>query len=146
MLLLITLQPLLADGTFPLQQRLLPDFHGCNFYGRDVFSLISGQAWLFWRNTGETPGSFLRLALNLLPSLSSLTACGQPRIIQRRQKITLINQALLTVLWLRKYPHVDTLSLWFDIDPSSFVRIVYKVLPELWRYFQNQISWPMHSP
>ena len=22
------------------------------------------------------------------------------------------------------------------------VRIVYKVLPELWRYFQNQISWP----
>ena len=60
-----------------MQQRLLPDFHGCTFYGRDVFSL-SGQAWLFWRNTGETPGSFLRLALDLLPSLSSLTACGQP--------------------------------------------------------------------
>ena len=53
-LLLITLQPPLDDGTFPLQQRLLPDFHGCTFYGRDVFSLISGQAWLFWRNTGET--------------------------------------------------------------------------------------------
>ena len=57
-LLLITLQPPLADGTFPLQQRLLLDFHGCTFYGRDVFSLISRQAWLFWRNTGETPGSF----------------------------------------------------------------------------------------
>ena len=27
-LLLITLQPPLDDGTFPLQQRLLPDFHG----------------------------------------------------------------------------------------------------------------------
>ena len=54
-LLLITLQPPLTDGTFPLQQCLLPDFHGCTFYGRDVFSLISGQAWLFWRNTGETP-------------------------------------------------------------------------------------------
>ena len=112
------------------------------FYGRDVFSLILGHAWLFWRNTGETSGSFLRLALDLLPSVSSLTACGQPRIIQPSQKITLINQVLLTIIWLPKYPHVDTLSLWFDIDPSSVVRIVYKVLPELWRYFQNQISWP----
>ena len=37
---------------------------------------------------------------------------------------------------------METLSLWFDIDPSSVVRIVYKVLPELWRYFQNQINWP----
>ena len=71
LLLLITLQPPLDDGAFPLQQRLFPDFHGCTFYGRDVFSLISGQAWLFWRNTGGTPGSFLRLALNLLPALSS---------------------------------------------------------------------------
>ena len=96
------------------------------------FSLISGQAWLFWRNTGETTGSILRLAFDLLPSLSSLTACGQPRITQRRQKITLINQVLLMIIWLQKYPHVDTLSLWFDIDPSSVVRIVYKVLPELW--------------
>ena len=68
-LLLLTLQPPLDDGTFPLQHRLFPDFRGCPFYGRDVFSLISGQAWLFWRNTGDTPGSFLRLALDLLPSL-----------------------------------------------------------------------------
>ena len=30
----------------------------------------------------------------------------------------------------------------FDVDPSSVVRIVDKVLPELWRYFQNQIRWP----
>ena len=69
-LLLITLQPPLDDGTFPLQQHLLPDFHG-TFYGRDIFSLVSRQAWFFWRNTGKTPGSFLRLALDLSPSLSS---------------------------------------------------------------------------
>ena len=80
--------------------------------------------------------------MDLLRALSSLTACGQPRISKRRKKITLINQVLLTIIWLRKYPHVDTLSFWFDIDPSSVVRIVYKVLPELWRYFQNQIRWP----
>ena len=85
--------------------------------------------------------SSLRLALDLLPSLSSLT-CGEPHITQRHQKITLINEVLLMILWLWKYPHVDTLSLWFDIDPSSVVRIFYKVLSELWHYFQNQISWP----
>ena len=80
--------------------------------------------------------------LDLLPALFSLTACGQPRISQRRQKVTFINQVLLTIIWLWKYPHVDTLSLWFDIVPSSVLRIVCKVLQELWRYFQNQICWP----
>jgi len=37
---------------------------------------------------------------------------------------------------------VDTLSLWFDIDPSSVVRVIYKLVPELWRYLWNQIRWP----
>ena len=110
-LLLVALQPPLDDGTFPLQQHLFSDFRGCTFYGRDVFSLIAGQAWLYWRNTGETPGSFLRLAVDLLPSLSHLTVHGRPRISQRRQKISLINQVLLVLMWLRKYPHEDTLSL-----------------------------------
>ena len=107
-LLLVTLQPLLDDGTFPLQrERLFLDFRGCTFYGRDVFSLISGQAWLFRRNTGETPVSFLRLAVELLPPpLSRLTVRGRPRISQRRQKISLINQVLVVLIWLRKYPHV----------------------------------------
>ena len=41
-LLLVTLQPPLDDGTIPLQQRLFSDFRGCTFYGRDVFSLILG--------------------------------------------------------------------------------------------------------
>ena len=42
-LLLITLQSPLDNGTFPSQQRLFPDFHGCTFYGRDAFSLISDK-------------------------------------------------------------------------------------------------------
>jgi len=45
-------------------------------------------------------------------------------------------------MWLRKYPHIDSLALWFDIDPSSVVRTIYRVVPELWQYFQNQIRWP----
>ena len=38
--------------------------------------------------------------------------------------------------------HLDSLALCFDIDPTSVIRIIYKTLPELWRYFQNQIRWP----
>ena len=41
--LLITLKPLLDDSTFPLRQRLFLYFRGCTFYGREVFSLISGK-------------------------------------------------------------------------------------------------------
>ena len=45
------LQPSLRSTSIPLNQRLLPGFRGSGFNGRDVFSLIAGQPWLFWRNT-----------------------------------------------------------------------------------------------
>ena len=142
LLFLFSLQPPCQSLQLPLPQRIFPNYHGYPFYGRDVFTLISGQAWLFWRNTGETPGSFLRLANDLLPSLSQLTIYGGQRMRQRRQKLSLINQVLLVMIWLRKYLHVDMLALWFDIDPTSVVRIIYKVLPLMWQYFSNQVVWP----
>ena len=40
---------------------------------------------------------------------------------------------------------MDTLSLWFDIDPSSVIcpHICLQIFPKLWCYFGNQIlSWP----
>lgn len=140
-LVLVTLQPPLRGFNLTLNQRLLPGFHGHAFQGRDVFGLINGQSWLFWRNTGETVESFMQLARDLTPNIFRLNVHGQLRQRQGRQKINIINQLLLTLMWLRKYPHVDSLALWFDIDPMSVVRIIYKILPELWRYFQNQITW-----
>ena len=134
--------PLPEDSYVPLQYRLLPNFHGEEFRGRDVHSLISRQVFLFWRNTGETPASFLQLAANLQPALFRLTLAGQPRQRQRRQKLNISNQILLVMIWMRKYPHVDTVALLFDIDPTSVISIIYRTLPELWRYFRNQISWP----
>ena len=143
LLMFVTLQlPPPDENHFPLQHRLFENFYGEQFCGRDVFSLISRQAHLFWRNTGETPGSFLKLATDLMPMLLHLTLDGLPRRRQRRQKINIINQILLVMMWFRKYLHVDTLALCFDIDPTSVIRIIYRTLPELWRYFQNQIRWP----
>lgn len=38
-----------------LRDRLLPNFHGHRFEGRDVFRMICQQRYLLWLNTGETP-------------------------------------------------------------------------------------------
>jgi len=74
--------------------------------------------------------------------LLRLTTEGQPHIRQRSQQISITNQVLLVLIWLRKYLHVESLALWFDVDPSTLVRIIHRALPELWRYFHNQIQWP----
>ena len=142
LLLLTSLQLPLVENRLPFPRRLLPNFNGFPYNGRDVFTMISEQAWLFWRNTGETPDSFMRIANDLMPTLFRLTADGAARVRQRRQKISLINQVLLVLIWLRKYPHVDSLALLFDIDPASVVRTVYRIVPVFWRYFQNQVVWP----
>lgn len=126
----------------PLNQRLMPNFHGHGFQGRDVFSIISAQPWLFWRNTGETINSFLQLVHDLSPHLLGLTVHGQRRMRQRRSTLNTTNQILLVLMWLRKYPHTDSLALWFDIDPPSITRMIYRLVPELWQYFHNQIRWP----
>ena len=51
-----------------LRDRLLPDFHGHNFQGRDVFSMIREQKYLFWLNTGETPETFLEVVAEVSPA------------------------------------------------------------------------------
>ena len=97
-LLLITLEPPLDDGTFPLQQRLFPDVHGCipfivvTQFPRFDFrrSLVSGQRLVIepsnfpnirtsmvvlekdWRDTGlvfeASLGSFTLLYSLALPN------------------------------------------------------------------------------
>lgn len=142
LLVLMALNAPLEYVQIPLQQRLLPGFHGYNYQGRDVFSLISDQSWLFWLNTGETRQSFQQLVTDLMPILFRQNVYGQPRQRVRRQTLSITNQVLLVLIWLRKYPHLDTLALMFDIDPPSITRIIYKIIPVMWQYFQNQLSWP----
>ena len=83
----LTASPLLEENHISLQHKF-ENFYGEQFRSRDVFSLISRQAHLFQRNTGETPGSFLKLATYLMPMLF-LTLDGLPRRRQLRQKINI---------------------------------------------------------
>ena len=123
LLIFVTLQlPPPDENHFPLQHRLFENFYGEQFCGRDVtFSLISRQAHMFWRNTCETPGSFLKLAPYMIPmQLFHLTLDGLRRRRQRRQKIKIILsiRSVLLMMWFRKYLNEDTLTLCFDIGPN----------------------------
>lgn len=62
MLLVMSINPpLLSQLT--LRDRLFFHFHGHDYDGRDVFTMISQQRYLFWLNTGETPQSFQKLCI-----------------------------------------------------------------------------------
>lgn len=63
LLLLAAIPPSLQEAFHLLQSRLFSNFHGFRFRGRDVFSLIAGQPWLFWRNTPVS--SFLRIVRDI---------------------------------------------------------------------------------
>lgn len=49
---------------------------------------------------------------------------------------------VLTFLWLRKYPCIDTLALFFDVSRSTVSNIIHSVVPVLWRFFSNEVTWP----
>ena len=51
------------------------------------------------------------------------------------------NKVLLTFLWLRKYSDSDTLALFFDSSRSTVSHIIHSVVPALWRFSSNEVTW-----
>jgi hypothetical protein len=122
--------------------RLDPQFHGFTFRGRDIFQAIENQRYLFWLNTGELPETMLDITANISRNLLRLTSRGRVRRRIRSSKLSNINKVLLTLMWLRKYPCLDTMALLFDVSPSTVSHIIHSVVPILWRFFHNQVHWP----
>ena len=123
-------------------QRLDPDFHGPNFEGRDIFQTIENQRYLFWLNAGELPETMLDIAAKISRNLNRITTRGGKRRKVGSSKLTNLIKVLLTFIWIRKYPCIDTLALLFDVSSSNVSNIIHNVAPLLWRHFHNQISWP----
>ena len=109
-----------------LRYRLLPDFHGHNFDGRDVFAMIYQQRYLFWLNTGEIPESFVDTVFQVAPQLLTITRRGNPRLRLARYKLNMVNRFLIVYIWLRKYPHLDTLAILFDVSPQTVPALIYQ--------------------
>ena len=141
-LLLLASFPIVPHLPNRIMQRLDPDFHGFDYRGRNVFVEYANQKHLFWLNTGELPETMMHIATKISAELSRLNRRGRLRQRRRNSKISNVNKVLLTFMWLRKYPCLDTLALMFDISPSTVCSIIYRVVPILWRYFRNQVSWP----
>ena len=142
LLLLASMQAPFDDCFPPIFQRLDPTFHGFGFRGRDVFVIFENQRYLFWLNTGELPETLLDITFRLSANLGRLTRKGRRRQRIRGCKLNCVNKVLLTLMWLRKYQYIDTLALIFDVSPSTVSTIIHSVVPLLWRFFENQVSWP----
>ena len=119
------LPPSSLETQLPLRHRLFYDFHCQGFRGRDVFSLIRRQQSLFWLNTGETVESFLEIVYQTAPRFLMLTRRGNPRQRMGRFKLDVVNRILLVFIWLRKYPHLNTLALIFDASPQTVCSLLY---------------------
>ena len=141
-LLLLASFPIVPHLPNRIMQRLDPDFHGFDYRGRNVFVEYANQKHLFWLNTGELPETMMHIATKISAELSRLNRRGRLRQRRRNSKVSNVKKVLLTFMWLRKYPCLDTLALMFDISPSTVCSIIYSVVPILWRYFRNQVSWP----
>ena len=131
-----------SEFQLSLRDRLFYDFHGHVFHGRDVFSLICQQRYLFWLNTGHTADTFLQIVRDTVPRFAMLTRRGNPRRRMGRFKLSIINRVLLVFIWLRKYPHTHTLALLFDVSPQTVCALLYQGIIVLWRHFSAAVTWP----
>ena len=100
----------------------------------DVFGQTHHRRITFFRNTGETPESFLLLANHLLP------------VYRARYNVVHVtnfkNKVLCVLLWLKKYLEQDILAAWFGCSTSSVDRYIQKILPCLWELLHGEIVWP----
>ena len=56
----------------PIMQCLDPLFLGFDFRGRDVFTSVGNQRYLFWLNTDELPETLEDIVFRLTPVLNRL--------------------------------------------------------------------------
>ena len=71
-----------------------------------------------------------------------ITKQGNLRRWVGRFKLDIVNRILLLYIWLRKYPHLDTLSLMFDVSTQTVSALIYQGIIVLWRYFRSNVTWP----
>ena len=142
LLLATILSPPPAGQLLPIIQRLDLAFFGFDFQGRDLFIAIENQRYLFWLNTGELPETLANITAEISFALERLNRRGRLRRRWRMCKVSPINRVLLTMIWLRKYPCVDMLALLFYISPSTVSAIIHRIVPVLWHFVRNQVTWP----
>jgi hypothetical protein len=68
---------------------------------------------------------------------------GEKRIQKKEAtKFTVETTLLMTLFWLQIYPHMDLLSILFNIHPQSAIKYLHKMIVSLRKVLEKEIAWP----
>ena len=131
---LIRVLPPPPNPFLEIQMRLFPNpaDRQAPWTGRDVFLVWSQHRFEFFRTVGETPETFLNIVGTI----------GGNLITFGRNRLSVRNRILLTLMWLRSYPCYSLLSLIFDISVSTVGEVIHQTWPVLWDFYAPEVSWP----
>ena len=124
-------------SSLSLRQRIFPHVDN-NWPGIDCYTNFISHPYEFYLISGETEESFT----DLFNDVSDVLQENTMPILHR---LSLKNQLLLTLIWLRSYPCYSMLSICFGISMSTVSNIISRVWPRLWRFLirnQRKIRWP----
>lgn len=102
------------------------------------YAYLSQYPTVFRKMTGLWLPAFADLVADLLPQMAAAHQQRLARPDRRRapgagrpQELTLTDQILMTVLWLRQYPTHAVLGFLFGVSESTAARVIHRVLPLL---------------
>ena len=124
-----------------LEHALHPNFRGSQYYGRNFVDELEGCEHLFWYLTGESIESFRQIVRDVTPYVQMYTRRRRIRI-RNPFSLNIRNRLLLVIIWLRMYPELVMLSGLFMVSPATIEREIRFLLPVLWSYFKNFVTWP----
>jgi len=113
-----------------------PEMNG----GSDYYSVITNSPIKFWYLTGEIIETFQEIVIRMRLPILAFQRRNAARL--RIQRLTIRNRILLTMIWLRRYPRLQTLASMFSVDITYVSRSVKDIIPLMLEVFVNEIKWP----
>lgn len=120
-----------------------------------VESSSNGQTWtiedkllesndLLKQNCGLNCEEFNQLLNRIANSYQEYTFAGQKRKRIRKEESphSLQKILILTLIWLRQYPHMCLLSLLFNIHARTLIKYIRRMICALAECLENEIQWP----
>ena len=136
---LVTIFKLLDEYPLSVLDRLGifgPEMNG----GRDYCAELSQSPIKFWYMTGETLDSFQDIVRQMRLPIIHFQRRNARRL--RIQSLNITNRILLTFIWLRRYPRLQTLAAMFRVDISYISRTVKYIVPLLLENVSHEVTWP----
>ena len=124
-----------SHGDYCFKFEMICSVARCVDNSHDVWSDLRKNWNHFYWLTGETP-----VSMDIL--LQGLTDSYFRNHENRNNSLNLRNQILLVLMWLRRYPTMQHLSVHFGVSVSTIHEIIHKMLPYFHEYLVDRyIKW-----